>query len=216
MHIYNLLFYYVIYSCLGWCAEVLYAYKNQRKFVNRGFLHGPVCPIYGSCVLFITTILENFHSNIFILLIIATILTSVIEYFTGLVLEKLFKKKYWDYTEDPFNLHGRICLHFSLMWGAVSVLILKVIHPIMINFVNLIPYTFKTILFVSLVLILLIDLYVTLNNLVNFKQFNYNVQLNQILTNKHLISLEAFNLDNKFQNIKEKINIILKKINYLE
>ncbi|MBE6051279.1 MAG: hypothetical protein E7214_11705 [Clostridium sp.] len=216
LNIYNLLFYYIIYSCFGWCAEVLYAYKNQRKFVNRGFLHGPICPIYGSCVLFITMILENFKSNIFILLIIATILTSVVEYFTGLILEKLFKKKYWDYTEDPFNLHGRICLHFSLMWGGVSVLILKVVHPLIVNLVNLIPYTLKPILFISLVLILLIDLYSTLNNLINFEQFNYNVQISQMFMNRRSINIETLNLDSKFQNLKEKLNVIFKKTNYLE
>lgn len=208
--LYNILFYYIIYSCFGWCAEVLYAYKNQHKFVNRGFLHGPICPIYGSCVLFIITILNNFHSNLFVLLIIATILTSIIEYVTGFALEKLFKKKYWDYTEDPFNLHGRICLHFSLMWGAVSIFILKTFHPLVSNLVSLIPNEFKPILFFILISILLIDLYFTLNNLINFKQLNYNVQLSQIFINKCSSSFYALNIDTKLQLFKEKVNNIIK------
>lgn len=208
--LYNILLYYIIYSCFGWCAEVLYAYKNQHKFVNRGFLHGPICPIYGSCVLFIITFLNNFHSNLFVLLIIATILTSIIEYITGFVLEKLFKKKYWDYTEDPFNLHGRICLHFSLMWGAVSIFILKIFHPLVSNLVSLIPNEFKPILFFILLSILLIDLYFTLNNLINFKQLNYNIQLSQIFINKCSSSFYALNIDTKLQLFKEKVNNIIK------
>ena len=208
--LYNILFYYIIYSCFGWCSEVLYAYKNQHKFVNRGFLHGPICPIYGSCVLFIITFLNNFHNNLFVLLIIATILTSIIEYITGFVLEKLFKKKYWDYTEDPFNLHGRICLHFSLMWGAVSIFILKIFHPVVSNIVSLIPNEFKPILFFILISILLIDLYFTLNNLINFKQLNYNVQLSQIFINKCSSSFYALNIDTKLQLFKEKVNNIIK------
>ena len=108
----NLFLYFYIYSFLGWCCEVVYAYKNQIKFVNRGFLIGPICPIYGFCALSITKMLNSIESNILFLFIFASIVVSLIEYYTGYLLEKTFNKKYWDYSEDPFNIHGRICVHF--------------------------------------------------------------------------------------------------------
>lgn len=116
---YNLIYFFVFYSFAGWCLEVLYYFKNERRFVNRGFLYGPFCPIYGFGVLFLVVFLDNYKHNIFALFFLACFFTTVLEYITGFVLEKAFKTKWWDYTDDPFNIHGRVCLLYSLLWELV-------------------------------------------------------------------------------------------------
>lgn len=189
----ELFLYIIIYSFIGWCCEVGYAYKNQRKFVNRGFLHGPICPIYGVCALTMIAILESFKGNIFILFIIATIVVSTIEYFTGYLLEKIFKTKYWDYTEDPLNLHGRICLHFSLMWGVLAVLAVKIIHPFIVNTISSISLNYIMLIFIPLFCIFIIDLISTLTSLIDIKKIMNNIQLDHInLKNKSIDILDSF------------------------
>ena len=190
----DIFIYIILYSFIGWCCEVGYAFKNQRKFVNRGFLHGPICPIYGTCALTIISILQSFKTNIFILYIVATIVISAIEYFTGYLLEKIFKSKYWDYTEDPFNLHGRVCLHFSLMWGALAVLAVKVIHPFIESILNSLSYNFNMLVFLILFCIFSIDLISTLSSLIDRKKFSTLFNINQFNTNIKSKSSELFSL----------------------
>jgi uncharacterized membrane protein len=206
-NIFNLFFYYIFYSFIGWCAEVAYAFKNQRKFVNRGFLHGPLCPIYGACILSIIILLTNFKStNVFVLLLFATFFTSLIEYLTGFMLEKLFKTKYWDYTEDPFNIHGRICLHFSLMWGAVSIGIVRIIHPIVNNLINMIPDNVRPTLFCTLMIFLILDFYLTLKSLIDFRKIAYLIQFDaDLLANKYSTFIQNSNFDIKLHEIKKKL-----------
>ena len=87
---YNLIYFFAFYSFAGWCVEVLYYFKNEHKFVNRGFLHGPFCPIYGCGAVSLVVFLDNYKNNIFILFFLAVLLTSVLEYFTGLYIRKNF------------------------------------------------------------------------------------------------------------------------------
>lgn len=178
---YNLFFYFIIYSFLGWCVEVLYAYKNQKKFVNRGFLHGPLCPIYGLCISSMVIVLDNINVTLPLLLIVATIVISTIEYLTGYILEKLFKTKYWDYTDDPFNIHGRICLYFSIMWGITSVGVVKIIHPLVKYNVTSITPLLSTALFYLLFILLIFDVSHTISKLVTPKKFDLNIQLGTLL-----------------------------------
>lgn len=206
--IYDLLIYYVIYSFLGWCVEVGYAFKHQKKFVNRGFLYGPLCPIYGAAILSVIIALSNFHYNLFMMLLIATILTSFIEYFTGLILEKLFKTKYWDYTEDPLNLHGRICVPFSVMWGVVCLLIIKIIHPLLVSIISIIPENFRMEISIILLFYLFIDLSRTLKSLINFKDVFYRFQISGNYFN--IVRIDTHNIQNFLQEIKERINNIRK------
>lgn len=169
--LYHFVLYFVFYSFAGWIGEVGYAYKNQKKFVNRGFLHGPFCPMYGACMLTILLLFGRFSNlNTFQFFVIATILTAIIEYFTGLILEKLFNQKWWDYTEDPFNLHGRICLHFSLMFGVLTTLGVKFIHPIIASILNSFNPKFGLFLFYFLLIYIFIDFSHTLFLLIEDKR----------------------------------------------
>lgn len=166
---YMIVFFFFIYSFLGWISEVGYAYHNRKIFVNRGFLFGPLCPIYGSSLVLVIVLTNEIKSNLLLLFIFATIITSALEYFTGVILENLFKLKWWDYTDDPFNLHGYICLHFSIMWGVVTTVIIKIIHPVINSLVLAIP-TFITIpLFYVLVFLVLLDFCFTLKSLIQLK-----------------------------------------------
>jgi len=173
---YNLIIFFAFYSFAGWCIEVLYYFKNEHKFVNRGFLFGPFCPIYGFGAVSLVVFLDNYKNNIFILFFLAVLLTSVLEYFTGLILEKLFKTKWWDYTDDPFNIQGRVCLLYSLMWGFGEVIIIRIIHPILNHIVMNIPALLGDILLSAIVIYFIIDLCFTLASLMQFNKMLYAFQ----------------------------------------
>lgn len=166
-----LIFYFTIYAFLGWCAEVAYAYYKQKKFVNRGFLHGPVCPIYGFGVLLVVSQLKGV-SNILVLFLLSAVITSVLEYFTGFVLEYAFKCKWWDYTGKFLSIKGRICLEFSIIWGVICVFIVECVQPVvsfivkgMVHLPQNVTGTIATILF----LLLWTDFVVTVSSMYDFK-----------------------------------------------
>lgn len=176
MNFYNLFFYFTIYSFLGWCSEVIYAGVKQKKFVNRGFLHGPFCPIYGfgalTILILIKPILFFVPENIFIkaltIFIYSAILTSILEYITGTLLEKYFNTTWWDYSDRKYNIKGRICLSFSIMWGIASVFGFMILHPQIIWMVSLIPYNVGIIIMYLLITYLLVDSILTIKVLINF------------------------------------------------
>lgn len=144
--------YFFIYSFFGWVCETVYCSVGGRKFVNRGFLNGPICPIYGFGALFVVLVLRSYSNNIYILFIYAMIGTSILEYFSSVGLEKIFHAKWWDYSCKFFNLHGRICLKNSILFGLMGVLLTKVIHPRIRDLVSLIPG--KVIYYIAIILIL--------------------------------------------------------------
>lgn len=166
---YKLILFFVIYSFLGWISEISYAFYNRRIFVNRGFLFGPICPIYGSGLVVVIILTSGVKNNLFLLFIFATLITSFLEYVTGFILEKLFHSKWWDYTEDPLNLHGRICLHFSIMWGAATAIIIKIIHPIINSFVDIMSFEITEYILYSSIILLFLDFSFTLKSLIQLK-----------------------------------------------
>ena len=124
---------FFVYGFLGWCTEVAYAAVKQGKFVNRGFLNGPICPVYGIGVGVVVQFLTPVENNLVLLYISSTILVTAIEGITGFLLEKIFHNKWWDYSDQPLNIGGYVCVLFSLIWGVFCVLIVKVIHPLIYN-----------------------------------------------------------------------------------
>ncbi len=131
--------YFFIYAFIGWCCEVGFAAAVEGRFVNRGFLNGPVCPIYGVGAVTVIIFLTPLENNIAALFIGAVILTSVLEWATGFVLEKFFHEKWWDYSDEPLNIGGYVCLKFSLLWGAACCVVVKAIHPLFVMLVAWIP-----------------------------------------------------------------------------
>ncbi len=127
--------YFTIYSFLGWVCESTYCSIGQKKLVNRGFLNGPFCPIYGFGALLVISILSPFVNNIPVLFIASIIVTSTLEYITSYVLEKIFHMSWWDYSTYKYNINGRVCLQNSLMFGLLSLFVMLVIHPAIDDFV---------------------------------------------------------------------------------
>ena len=120
---------FIIYSFLGWLMESIVRTISERKLINTGFLHGPVCPIYGIGANIMFLFLEGFYDKVVLLFIISTIVLTLWEYIVGVMLEKMFKTKYWDYSNQKFNFQGRVCLVNSICWGVLGVLLVRYIHP---------------------------------------------------------------------------------------
>ena len=130
---------FTIYSLLGWICESTYCSILAKKFVNRGFLNGPFCPIYGVGALLIVKLLSPFPDNLVILFFASLLLTSLLEYLTGFAMEKLFHAKWWDYSHRRFNIQGRVCLGNALIFGVMGVVVMRVVHPFVMRLVQMIP-----------------------------------------------------------------------------
>ena len=131
MHTYHLtqwLLFFFIYSFIGWIWESCYVSARKRQWVNRGFLHGPMLPIYGSGALVILISTIGVRENPWLIFLFGMLAATVLEYITGAAMEKLFHVRSWDYSRQKLNLNGYICASSSLCWGAFSVLLVRVIH----------------------------------------------------------------------------------------
>lgn len=168
--VYQLFWYFCIYSVLGWCTEVVFCTVNTGKWVNRGFLNGPVCPIYGFGVLIVLCVLTPLKDNFFILFAGAALLTSLLEFFTGFVLEKAFHTHWWDYSDVPFNIGGYICLKFSLIWGLCCVMVVRVVHPVVADLVALVPPLAGEIIAIPVFIVFVTDLIVTATSIAHFNR----------------------------------------------
>lgn len=149
--------YFVLYAFLGWCLEVAFQAVHVGKFINRGFLNGPVCPVYGFGMVIVIACLTPLDHNLFPLFAGSVLLTSALEYCTGFILEKVFHSRWWDYSDQPFNLKGYVCLKFSLAWGVACVFVMRIIHPMIARLVGWIPQTVSVILLCVLLALLLFD-----------------------------------------------------------
>ena len=120
---------FFIYSFLGYICEVIYCSVPQRRFVNRGFLYGPYLPIYGFGAMIVTVLLDPLHQWPLLVFLLSFLLTSVLEYFTSWLLEKLFSVKLWDYSKHKVNINGRVCLRNSLLFGIMSLAVEYLVQP---------------------------------------------------------------------------------------
>lgn len=137
--LYQVFAYFLIYSCLGWCLEVIYAAVTTGNLINRGFLNGPVCPIYGFGMVIVLFALTPLSHSLLLLYLGGVILPSALELVGGWALYKLYHTRWWDYSDYPFNIGGYICLEFSLLWGVGTLIVMKLVHPIIADAVALIP-----------------------------------------------------------------------------
>ena len=126
---YILVYSFFFYSFAGWCVESVFATILEHHFVNRGFLYGPLCPIYGCGVLFIVLASAPARGNWLLIFFVCFFGCSLLEYLTSLALEIIFHSKWWDYSANRFNINGRICLSYSLLWGAAGLAAVLFINP---------------------------------------------------------------------------------------
>lgn len=168
--LYELTWMFFLYAFLGWCTEVGFAAVKQGKFVNRGFLNGPICPIYGFGVLSIVVLLTPLTGNLLYLFVGSICLTTALEYFTGWVLEKVFHAKWWDYSKEKFNLNGYICLEFSLIWGFAATFVMKLIHPMIYRLISWLPQLVGGIALGVLLVVIAADLAATIATVRNLQK----------------------------------------------
>ncbi|MDY4692707.1 MAG: hypothetical protein SO401_03975 [Blautia sp.] len=136
---YHLISWFFVYSFLGWLWETCYVSAKCGKYVNRGFVNGPLCTIYGFGALCVYLILKPFEDNYLLLFLGGIVVSTVLEYVTAVLMESVFHTSWWDYSDKKFNFQGRICLGASLGWGFFTILLFKVLHPIAEYIVGLFP-----------------------------------------------------------------------------
>ena len=155
----------VTYSFGGWVIESFVCSLYAKKPVNRGFLRGPVCPVYGFGALVTIAFLYQRTNNVFLLFFAGAVLDCTVEYVTAVLLEKLFHAKWWDYSDHRFHFQGRICLSCGLAFGVLSVLLVKYIHPAVLRWTDHTPDQVRILLALIVFLMLAADLYTTLRRL---------------------------------------------------
>jgi len=153
---------FIVYSLSGWILEVVYCAIITHRFINRGFLNGPLCPIYGAGGILVIFALEPFSEYTIVLFIVAGLATSCLEYATSWLLESIFSAKWWDYSDKRFNLHGRICLTNTLAFGAMSVLVVRLLDPMLRSILGQAPRRPLELVTLSLFAIISFDFIATL------------------------------------------------------
>lgn len=167
----SLLFlYFFIYAVLGWCCEVVYCSIPAKKFINRGFLNGPYCPIYGVGAVIIVGVLAPYINHPISVFCVGLVLTSFLEYVTSWGMEKLFHAKWWDYSSYPFNLNGRICLKNSVFFGILCLIVMYLIHPPIAHLLTRFSSLQIEIIASVLMVLMLVDLVLSTLETINFKE----------------------------------------------
>ena len=197
---------FMIYSVLGWILEVSCKLVEKKKFINRGFLIGPYCPIYGWGALMMTLLLKKYLNDIFTLFIMNILICSILEYFTSYLLEVIFKARWWDYSNRKFNINGRICLETMIPFGLFGLLVMYVINPIIFNILNMIPISIIYFISIVLFLLLFIDTITSYSIITKIKNINKKTQSHILLKKDNtenitsLVKKELLNSHNKYYN----------------
>ncbi len=144
-NIFQWLFFFYFYCFFGWCFESTYVSLKQKKLVNRGFMRGPFLPLYGTGAIMMLVVSMPFQDNVFLTYLAGVVGATILEYITGVTMEALFKVRYWDYSNQPFNFQGQICLGSSIAWGFLTILMTRVVHKPIETFVLSIPMNVLTI-----------------------------------------------------------------------
>ena len=185
----NLLTYFIVYSFIGWIMESIYRSVCEKKIINTGFLYGPFCPIYGIGAIIMFLFLNSFKDNIFLLFILGFLILSLWEYTVGWILEIIFHTKYWDYSENKYNIHGRVCLLNSIFWGLLGIAFTKIIHPLITEAINRLP---QDILYIATIILggyMLIDAIVTM-----VKVKNIDIRISKITEINETIKIKLIEL----------------------
>lgn len=174
-NIFVLMALFLVYSFVGWVMETCYCWICTKKFVNRGFLIGPVVPIYGTGGVLVYVLLKRYLDMPLVLFIMSIIICSLLEYFTSYYMEKLFKTRWWDYSNRKFNINGRVCLFNMICFGILSLVIMYGVNPFLLDIIHKIdPMVLKTVVSI-LMTIFLIDLGISTKIIYNFKGISKNI-----------------------------------------
>lgn len=220
--IYTYIILFFIYAFLGWVMEVFFTFFSDKKLVNRGFLLGPLCPIYGWGCLLLHFLLGNYIENILVLFILTFFTCSVLEYLTSYVMEKIFKLRWWDYTTNKYNLNGRICLETMTPFSILGVLSIKYATPFFLKCINLLSSKSILIIVIILISLFLIDNIISFNIIFKLKSVTKNLKKDStidiknaikkfIVNDKYFYNRIVESFPNLTKNIKQRRKIIKDK-----
>ena len=215
--VYFLLF--LIYSFLGWCMEVCCSLVERHKFVNRGFLLCPYCPIYGCGAILITLLLNYFIDKPVLLFIMAILLCGILEYITSFFMEKIFHLRWWDYSNKKFNINGRVCLNTIIPFGILGMVIMYLTNPFFLDKLNMLSTTSLNIIFYILLVIYVADIIISLTTIFRIRNTTTRVnkenkednteeitkKVREILLGKSFVQRRLVNAYPKLQAIKIKV-----------
>ena len=179
---------FFIYAILGWIIETTLVSIEKRKFVNRGFLIGPYCPIYGFGGLAIKIILKNYTKDPIVLFLMAVIICGTLEYFTSYIMEKIFKARWWDYSAKKYNINGRICLETDVPFGILGCLVMYVLNPITFKYLNMLSNSMLNIISAICFTIFITDNIVSYNVISSFTKTVKTINVGKIKDNTEEIT----------------------------
>lgn len=179
---------FFIYAVLGWIIETTLVSIEKRKFVNRGFLIGPYCPIYGFGGLAITILLKNYTKDPIVLFLMAVIICGTLEYFTSYIMEKVFKARWWDYSTKKYNINGRICLETVVPFGILGCLVMYVLNPITFKYLNMISDSMLDIISAICFTIFITDNIISYNVISSFTKTVKTINVGKIKDNTEEIT----------------------------
>ena len=160
---------FILFSFIGWISEVIYVgVTSAHKFVNRGFLHGPICPVYGFGGVVILMLPPSLYATWIPLFLASMILCTTVEYFVSWLMEKLFHTRWWDYSHYKIQLNGRICLLNSILFGFLGVVVIHFVYPLMTDLLNSLGQTWISISGMIILAVLSVDIFFTVRKLVDF------------------------------------------------
>ena len=208
INVFNLLAFFIIYSFLGWILESIVRSFCEKRIVNTGFLIGPACPIYGAGALIMLLTLGHFKGNYVLVFVISFFMLTLWEYLVGVFLEKVFKTKYWDYSDHKIQFQGRICLSNSIGWGFLGVGFINIIHPFLESIlINIDPTVFKIIIY-SATGILVLD---TIVSVIKAKHIKIKLKRVEEL-NEQIKQKMSGNFQNGLKDLKDKRDKMLKSL----
>lgn len=192
---------FMLYSIMGWLLEVTCKLIEKHKFINRGFLIGPYCPIYGHGAILMILLLSKYQSDPLLLFTMSIVICSILEYFTSYIMEKVFKARWWDYSRRKFNINGRICLETMLPFGILACLVMYVLNPFFESKINLLPDLAVLIIAGILFVIYLVDNFVSFKIISGFSK-----------TVKKVAKDSTEEITNKVRSVLKQKNILTKRL----
>lgn len=188
----EIVFFFFIYSILGWLWETVYCSINAGHFVYRGFLHGPYCPVYGFGLLLVLCLVMPLEEATLWLFIFSSIIVTVLEYITGYLLERVFKCTLWNYDDMPLNIHGRVAIPVSIFWGFCCVVVVRFIHPVVTLFVTRLYARSGLWLPATILLVMTADAVMTATRMLGFRKIMESMaeEFNESMETVHRHGLE--------------------------
>lgn len=160
---------FIIYAFIGWIVEVINFLIQKKVFINRGFLIGPYCPIYGVGGILLTVLLSRYSDNIIVLFVMSIFLFAILEYFTSFIMEKIFKARWWDYSDKKFNINGRVCLETLVPFGVLGCFAIYILNPAIYFLLDIMPTLLNNIITLLLFIIFVTDLSISFKIINSFK-----------------------------------------------